>query len=252
MASTSDSLSALQLYLTPPYACSYVPDLAARSQVVTPLAEVDADIYNTLIQAGFRRSGIYVYRPHCDRCRACTSVRIPVAQFTPNRSQRRTWQRLSGLEVKELPLDFAAEHFALYQRYQAARHPVTEEESLENARQQYAEFLLQSQVNSRLLAFYEEQQLRMVSVVDVVSDGLSAVYTFYDPEPTQAGYGVYNVLWQIRQCQLLGLPYLYLGYYIQDCRKMAYKARFRPLQQLQENKTWAEFLPNFSVTPVNH
>ncbi len=223
-------LHRLQFYATAAYTCSYLPQQEARSQVVTPGYLVDQILYSHLVENGFRRSGSFTYRPHCDHCRACTPVRVDVAGFKPNRSQRRTWIRHQHLTTHQLPLHFNKAHFELYVRYQNARHP--EGEAAGDSQDQYEHFLLQSSVTSYLVEFRENGILRMVSVIDELVQGLSSVYTFYDPHQPRASYGTYNILWQVQRCKELGLAWLYLGYWIAESKKMAYKIQFQPLQGL--------------------
>jgi leucyl-tRNA---protein transferase len=231
-------LSALQFYLTAPYPCSYLDALEARSQVATPSFLISPSVYSELVRQGFRRSGTFTYRPRCDGCIACVPVRVEANTFSASRTQRRVWKK-NNLDVSLHPLEDKPEYFELYQRYQQARHP---DGGMSNdSHDQYRKFLLQSHVDSMLVEFREGEILRMVSIIDILDDGLSSVYTFYEPDIKQASFGTYNVLWQIELCRQLELPYLYLGFWIRESRKMTYKANFRPLQGLMQG-TWQELV----------
>ncbi|MHB1085874.1 MAG: arginyltransferase [Thiobacillus sp.] len=238
MHPTEPPLQRIQFYLTAQYDCSYLPGQLARSQVATPTHLIDSQAYSALIRAGFRRSGQFTYRPHCEQCQACVPVRVDVAGFVPNRTQRRCLKRNQHLAARFVPLDFKEEHYALYRTYLGSRHAGGGMDR--DGPDQYTQFLLSSNVDSVMVEFRDGDTLVMISVIDQIDDGLSAVYTFFDPACEKMSLGVYSVLWLIELAQRLELPYLYLGYWIEASRKMAYKTQYPPLEGLLDGR-WQVF-----------
>ena len=227
-------INQLQFYTTAPYACSYLSGQLARSQVATPSHKIDATIYSDLVGIGFRRSGVFTYRPSCDSCSACTPVRIDVEKLMPSRSQKRAVGRHANLVATMTYLKNSAEHYDLYLKYQSARHNGGGMDK--DSKEQYRHFLLQSNVDTKLIEFRDANKVVAVSIIDQLEDGLSAVYTFFDTAEKSASYGTYSICWQLYLCKTLGLRYLYLGYWIEDSKKMSYKKRFRPLESLVQDR----------------
>lgn len=228
----------LSFYLTTPYPCSYLPGEAARSQVLAPGAAAMGAAYDMLIRHGFRRSGGHIYRPRCDACQACVPVRLPVAEFQSDRSQRRCRQRNADLELRILEPAFETEHYALYRRYQSARHGGSDMDMEDDeAYHAYQAFIVASPVRSRLLEWRLAGEVVAVALIDIVDDGLSAVYTFYSPDHPQRSLGTLAVLEEIAWARGQGLAWLYLGFWIAESPKMAYKSRFQPLEAYR-NGAW--------------
>lgn len=219
----------LGLYLSAPYECSYLPEKIARSQVIVQSEWINTSVYSALIEQGFRRSGTATYRPRCDQCQACVSVRLCVDEFQPSRTQQRMFKKHAKeltLEIIEQPV-FEAEHFELYDRYQKLRHA---EKAQDSTPETYDDFLVRSYVDTHFLCFRDVLgTLRMVSVFDRVHNGLSAVYTFYDPE-YKGSLGTFAVMCLADLCLQWQLPYLYLGYWVKGSEKMDYKTRYQPLE----------------------
>jgi arginine-tRNA-protein transferase len=222
------------LYLSMPHPCSYLADHQATILFVDPQRILGTGEYGAFVQQGFRRSGDLVYRPHCQQCNACVAVRVPVRDFQPSRGQRRVWRRNHDVVVIEKPARFEAAHFDLYRRYQAARHP---DSGMNDANpQKYLGFLASRQVETRFFELRTADQLLGVAVADVLPGGLSAVYTFFDPDQPDRGLGVYAVLWEIAEAAQRGLDYLYLGYWIAESPKMSYKTNYSPIEALRHNR----------------
>lgn len=231
-------LAHLKFYATQPHDCSYLAQEQAAMLFLDPQQEVDEQTYAQLSELGFRRSGAHLYRPHCPQCNACVPARIPVEPFAPNRQQKRIYKRNGDLQVTATEPRLTDEIYLLYSRYITARH--ADGDMYPPSREQFASFLVN---NSRFCEFNEfrlDGKLLAVAVTDRLSIGLSAVYSFFDPDAPRRSLGRYAILWQIEQARTLGLPALYLGYWIKNCRKMNYKTEYRPLEMLVRQR-WIRF-----------
>lgn len=230
----------LPLYQTPPHPCGYLPGMVASNVFVDPDITLDSATYGALLGQGFRRSGTHVYRPWCDNCKACTPARLPVADFRPTRSQRRAQLANGDLVVRHLPARFEPAHYALYQAYTRARHE--DGEMADASADEYRDFLIAPWADSLFIEFRLDGRVVAVAVTDVAADALSAVYTFFDPGLPQRSLGVAAILEQIALARHRGLDWLYLGYWIGSCRKMAYKGLYRPVELLHDG-SWQRYLP---------
>jgi arginyl-tRNA--protein-N-Asp/Glu arginylyltransferase len=222
------SLSELRFFATPPHPCSYLDDREAVTLFVDPAAHIDDRTYSALSAFGFRRSGNHIYRPHCQNCSACVPVRIPVDKFTMKRSQRRIWKRNRDLQVNEITPLFNAETYNLYDRYISQRH--ADGDMYPPEPEQFKSFLVESREETTFYEFREQESLVAVAVVDKLQDGLSSIYTFFDPDLAKQSPGVYTILWQIEKARELNLQYVYLGYWIKQSQKMNYKIEYKPLE----------------------
>ena len=229
------NLQRLAFYQSQEHACSYLEGRTAASLFADPTARMTNTMYSRLAEYGFRRSGSHIYRPSCPDCTDCIPTRIPVRDFHENRTQLRVRRRNADLHVNPVAPQYHEAHFQLYRRYIATRHPGGGMDDPDPRK--YLEFLTCAWSDTRFYEFHCDRQLLAVAVVDHLEDALSAVYTFYDPEQSKRSLGTYAILWEIELAQRLRLPWLFLGYWIKDCPKMAYKGRIRPLQ-IWRNGLW--------------
>lgn len=228
-------LARLKFYATQAHPCSYLPTEQATTLFLDPSQPMDAQVYAELSEVGFRRSGDHLYRPHCQNCSACVPARLPAADFTPNRQQRRIRSRNVDLQAQAARPTFSEEYYDLYARYIEQRH--ADGDMYPPNREQFSTFLVRDLPFSRFYEFRLNGRLLAVAVTDVLPNGLSAVYTFYDPDEEHRSLGRYAILWQIAETARLGLHALYLGYWIKNCRKMNYKTQYRPIE-LFVNQRW--------------
>lgn len=228
----------LSFYATHEQECSYLPRRRSVTLFADPTANMDTPTYGHLARLGFRRSGAHVYRPACKRCRDCVPIRIPVTAFRPRQSQKRVLKRNHDLSLNISLPDDDPEHFDLYLRYQKSRHPGGGMDNDDPNR--YLDFLDSDWSDSRLLDFRLDDKLIGVAVIDMLEDGMSAVYTYFDPDHSRRSLGSLAVLWQVEWARMMNLPYVYLGYWIQDSDKMNYKTGYLPYELLLDGD-WQRF-----------
>lgn len=229
------SLARLKFYATQPHPCSYLPDEQATTLFLDPSQPMDVQVYSELSEMGFRRSGDHLYRPHCQRCSACIPARIPVDSLNLTRQQKRILKRNADLRVRPVRPEFTEEYYSLYASYIEKRH--ADGDMHPPSRDQFNTFLVRELSFCRFYEFRLDGRLMALAVTDVLPNGLSAVYTFYDPAEERRSLGRYAILWQIGEAARLGLHAVYLGYWIKNCRKMNYKTEYRPIELLV-NQRW--------------
>ncbi len=234
-------LRELQFYATPEHPCSYLANRQAKTLFVDPKAELDRGGYSVLSDLGFRRSGPHVYRPHCNGCTACISARLPVDQFQLSRSQKRVLRHNHDLSLRITAPTMSDELYDLYQRYISARH--ADGDMYPPSVEQFESFLVRSEQETYFYQFRSESELLAVAVVDQLDQGLSAIYTFFDPQVRHRSLGRYAILKQIQAAQQQQLEFLYLGYWIKGCQKMDYKIEYRPIQLLLDGQ-WMQLNKN--------
>ncbi|MFT0212950.1 arginyltransferase [Pseudomonas sp. F1_0610] len=223
-----NNIDELSFFLSQSHDCSYFPDRQAKSLFTSDSTPLTTEQYSKLNALGFRRSGDYVYRPHCESCNECTPARVPVHKFEFSRTQKRTFKHNQDLQSKLVPIQFEQEHYQLYERYINARHadgsmfPATPE--------QYQDFILYPYPFAHLVEFRLKQRLIAIALIDILVDGLSAVYSFFDPKEEKRSLGSFIILWQIEEAKRRKLSYVYLGYWLKNCQKMSYKAKYRPIE----------------------
>ena len=229
----------LRLVESPAHACSYFPDRSAITRAFWA-SEIPPELYHRFMDAGFRRSGKVVYQPICHRCRSCVPIRVPVARFVPNKSQRRAWRKNQDLIVTaDLPTPTEEKH-QLYERYRRHWHASNEGHDWET----FTSFLYDSPVETLEFSYRDPAgKLLGIGICDVCAASLSTVYFYFDPEESQRGLGTFSALWEVEWARRAGIPYYYLGYWVSGCGTMEYKAGFHTCELLGADGIWREKEP---------
>ncbi|MRX26701.1 arginyltransferase [Kangiella sp. HZ709] len=225
----------IKLYAGPEHACGYLEEQNSVSVFADPTIEFDNTIYSALSRLGFRRSGNHVYRPQCPSCNACWAYRVLVSQLKLSKSHRRILKANLELKIKLAPPEATAEDYELYEKYISFRHQ--DGDMFPPSFEQYDDFLFSKWCDMILLKAYDPSgKTQAIMALDILDDGLSAVYSFFNPESHYKSLGTYLILQSIMLCQRQQLPYCYLGYYVENCNKMSYKRNFKPAEAFINNR----------------
>jgi len=230
----SNAHNPIRLFETVIDDCPYLDGEKSASILVDPEHAIDQALFSLLSRSGFRRSGEMLYSPKCPSCNACVSVRIPTSDFVPSRSQKRVWKKNRDLQVTVEDVAFDQAQFDMYLRYQRHRHP--ESSMCDEDQSKYIGFIESSYARSKFLCFYLGEQLIGISVLDQFQGGISAVYTFFEPEHSHRSLGTYAILYAVKLARMKEIPYVYLGYWIDGSTKMDYKRNFSPLEGYQQRR----------------
>jgi arginyl-tRNA--protein-N-Asp/Glu arginylyltransferase len=224
----------VHLVLSADHTCSYFPDRISTTRAFWA-PSIPGPLYHQFMDAGFRRSGRIVYQPICAACRACVPIRVPVASFVPDKSQRRSWRKNQDLLVTVGPTEPTDEKYGLYERYRRHWHRAADETSKEN----FVQFLYDSPVQTIEISYRDASaRLLGVGICDVSPQSLSSVYFYFEPDQARRSLGTFSALWEIEWARRNNIPYYYLGFWVGKCGAMEYKANFRPNELLGSDGIW--------------
>lgn len=232
-------------YITGEHPCSYIEGNAAKTVYLDPGYTPTLYDYQVMTFNGFRRSGNNLYTPRCNACQSCVATRVKIDEFIPSRRHTRILRKNADLQIEFKKAEFVDEHYQLYQHYINSRH--SDGEMYPPSENQYKDFLFSKWAHTQLLEVRHEGVLLAVAATDFLEDGLSAIYTFFSPEHQSRSLGTYCILKQIEQCRIDKKDFLYLGFWVKQCRKMEYKTEYQPVE-LYKSGIWALFDPECDKT----
>jgi arginyl-tRNA--protein-N-Asp/Glu arginylyltransferase len=240
----------IRFYITPPHPCSYLDDRSARMVFIDPIRTLNISTFSELSRQGFRRSGDFIYKPECQHCRQCLSSRIPAERFEFASKYRRILNHNKDLRMAIRPTSHATViHYHLYARYIEERH--ADGDMYPPTREQFDKFLVTGGVDSFFLEFWLHDRLMVVATCDPLDDGISAVYTFFDPDENKRSLGTFSILQQIKWASSHNLDFVYLGYWVPQAEKMRYKSNFLPLEVLLDGH-WQRLSRTMTESETTH